>query len=311
MLTPVSGSYTEACSLTLPSLRLSATSRAWVSLTGEGHAHDKAAHAIGASATGASSVANDHGKIPLAECKSMVFMGTLVCGGHAKAVVTATGEAGWDGMRGMQEKSEGVAEGRGQRCALGSPVHELVRSKRRKHRVHQLAPRVCAGMKTEFGKTFEDMKEVECRRTPLQTKMDELGKQLSVLSFGVIAIIAIVGLLQASTISASPGGGCRCWESSQHARGARCRVSMRRRVCCRSNFLRWNRNGSSLLDSPLSGDWLACELARHWPGTSPWTGVSASSLLISGRVPWEPAWPWKSASSCLNLKQRTRLSVPP
>lgn len=53
-----------------------------------------------------------------------------------------------------------------------------------------------AGMKTEFGKTFEDMKDVESRRTPLQMKMDELGKQLSVLSFGIIGVIALVGVLQ-------------------------------------------------------------------------------------------------------------------
>lgn len=51
-------------------------------------------------------------------------------------------------------------------------------------------------MKTEFGKTFEDMKDVESRRTPLQMKMDELGKQLSFLSFGIIGIIALVGVLQ-------------------------------------------------------------------------------------------------------------------
>lgn len=51
-------------------------------------------------------------------------------------------------------------------------------------------------MKTEFGKTFEDMKEVDTRRTPLQMKMDELGKQLSVLSFGIIGVIALVGMLQ-------------------------------------------------------------------------------------------------------------------
>ena len=56
-------------------------------------------------------------------------------------------------------------------------------------------------MKTEFGKTFEDMKEVESRRTPLQMKMDELGKQLSVLSFGIIGVIALVGMLQVSCYS--------------------------------------------------------------------------------------------------------------
>lgn len=51
-------------------------------------------------------------------------------------------------------------------------------------------------MTTEFGKTFEDMKDVETRRTPLQLKMDELGKQLSLLSFGIIGVIAVVGVIQ-------------------------------------------------------------------------------------------------------------------
>ncbi|CAM9580982.1 unnamed protein product, partial [Phaeothamnion confervicola] len=55
---------------------------------------------------------------------------------------------------------------------------------------------VSTGMKTEFGKTFEDMKEVEARRTPLQAKMDDLGKQLSMMSFGIIGVIALVGVLQ-------------------------------------------------------------------------------------------------------------------
>ncbi|CAM9720643.1 unnamed protein product [Pylaiella littoralis] len=118
------------------------------SLTGEGHAREKVIAALdsvaprGNPAEGAGPVSHGHRAIPLAECKNMVFMGTLACGGHAKAVVVAT------------------------------------------------------GMKTEFGKTFEDMKEVECRRTPLQMKMDELGKQLSVLSFGIIGVIALVGVLQ-------------------------------------------------------------------------------------------------------------------
>lgn len=63
-------------------------------------------------------------------------------------------------------------------------------------------------MKTEFGKTFEDMKEVESRRTPLQMKMDELGKQLSFLSFGIIGIIALVGVIQVG----SPWYLCvLCW----------------------------------------------------------------------------------------------------
>lgn len=112
------------------------------SLTGEGDAHTKVVSALEPTVRGESAAANDHGGIPLAECKNMVFMGTLTCGGHAKAVVTAT------------------------------------------------------GMKTEFGKTFGNMKDVETRRTPLQLKMDELGKRLSLLSFGIIGVIAIVGVLQ-------------------------------------------------------------------------------------------------------------------
>lgn len=59
-------------------------------------------------------------------------------------------------------------------------------------------------MKTEFGKTFEDMKEVESRRTPLQMKMDELGKRLSFLSFGIIGVIAVVGVLQVRVSLALP-----------------------------------------------------------------------------------------------------------
>lgn len=53
---------------------------------------------------------------------------------------------------------------------------------------------------TEFGKAFQEMKEVETRRTPLQMKMDDLGKQLSIFSFGIIAIIAVVGVIQGKTL---------------------------------------------------------------------------------------------------------------
>jgi len=73
---------------------------------------------------------------------NMVFMGTLVCSGHALAVVTATALA------------------------------------------------------TEFGKTFQEMKDIENRRTPLQIKMDELGKKLSVFSFGIIGCIGALGMFQ-------------------------------------------------------------------------------------------------------------------
>lgn len=52
---------------------------------------------------------------------------------------------------------------------------------------------------TEFGKTFMEMKEVENKRTPLQVKMDELGKQLSIFSFILIGIIGIIGVWKGKT----------------------------------------------------------------------------------------------------------------
>ncbi|KAI8820159.1 Ca-transporting ATPase [Fimicolochytrium jonesii] len=55
---------------------------------------------------------------------------------------------------------------------------------------------VGTGTHTEFGMVFSMMKEVEVRKTPLQMKMDHLGKQLSLLSFVIIAIITLIGIAQ-------------------------------------------------------------------------------------------------------------------
>ncbi|KAI8927779.1 PMR1-type calcium-transporting P-type ATPase [Entophlyctis helioformis] len=52
------------------------------------------------------------------------------------------------------------------------------------------------GKDTELGHVFKMMKDVETRKTPLQAKMDILGKQLSGASFAVIAVITLVGILQ-------------------------------------------------------------------------------------------------------------------
>lgn len=52
------------------------------------------------------------------------------------------------------------------------------------------------GIETEFGKTFKEMQDVESKRTPLQVKMDDLGKYLSIVSIGIIVFIGIVGLIQ-------------------------------------------------------------------------------------------------------------------
>ncbi|KAJ3005409.1 High affinity Ca2+/Mn2+ P-type ATPase-like protein [Thoreauomyces humboldtii] len=55
---------------------------------------------------------------------------------------------------------------------------------------------VGTGKHTEFGMVFYMMKEVEVRKTPLQLKMDHLGKQLSLGSFVIIGIITLIGIAQ-------------------------------------------------------------------------------------------------------------------
>lgn len=55
---------------------------------------------------------------------------------------------------------------------------------------------VAVGKETEFGAVFAMMQEVEVRKTPLQVSMDDLGRQLSLLSFAVIGVIVIVGIFQ-------------------------------------------------------------------------------------------------------------------
>ena len=52
------------------------------------------------------------------------------------------------------------------------------------------------GAGTEFGGISASLQEIESPRTPLQLSMDRLGQELSWMSFGVIALIIIVGLWQ-------------------------------------------------------------------------------------------------------------------
>lgn len=61
---------------------------------------------------------------------------------------------------------------------------------------HGVGVVVGIGEQTEFGAVFHMMKEVETKKTPLQLKMDTLGKQLSIMSFVVIAFIVLVGVMQ-------------------------------------------------------------------------------------------------------------------
>ena len=52
------------------------------------------------------------------------------------------------------------------------------------------------GENTEFGVVFRLMRDVEEKKTPLQLKMDQLSKQLSTISFGVIAVIFLAGAVR-------------------------------------------------------------------------------------------------------------------
>ncbi|KAF8633311.1 hypothetical protein AX17_004485 [Amanita inopinata Kibby_2008] len=55
---------------------------------------------------------------------------------------------------------------------------------------------IATGTETEFGVIFSMMQDVEERRTPLQLSMDELAKKLSIMSFVIIGIICLIGVLQ-------------------------------------------------------------------------------------------------------------------
>ncbi|EEC09350.1 E1-E2 ATPase, putative [Ixodes scapularis] len=52
------------------------------------------------------------------------------------------------------------------------------------------------GEKSEFGDIFKMMQAEEAPKTPLQKSMDNLGKQLSLYSFGIIGLIMLLGWIQ-------------------------------------------------------------------------------------------------------------------
>jgi Ca2+-transporting ATPase len=55
---------------------------------------------------------------------------------------------------------------------------------------------IATGGKTEFGSISASLQEIESPRTPLQLSMDRLGQELSYISFAVIGLIVVIGLLQ-------------------------------------------------------------------------------------------------------------------
>ncbi len=54
---------------------------------------------------------------------------------------------------------------------------------------------LAVGAQTEFGQVATELQSVTTRKSPLQNKIDELGKRLAYLSSAAIAIIALMGLL--------------------------------------------------------------------------------------------------------------------
>lgn len=55
---------------------------------------------------------------------------------------------------------------------------------------------IATGPNTEFGSISASLQEIESPRTPLQLSMDRLGQELSYMSFGVIGLIVLIGVLQ-------------------------------------------------------------------------------------------------------------------
>ena len=55
---------------------------------------------------------------------------------------------------------------------------------------------IATGTQTEFGVIFSMMQDVEEKRTPLQLSMDDLAQKLSFISFGIIGVICVIGVIQ-------------------------------------------------------------------------------------------------------------------
>lgn len=55
---------------------------------------------------------------------------------------------------------------------------------------------IATGPSTEFGSISASLQDIESPRTPLQLSMDRLGQELSYMSFIVIGVIVVIGLVQ-------------------------------------------------------------------------------------------------------------------
>ncbi|MBI2851066.1 MAG: cation-translocating P-type ATPase [Chloroflexi bacterium] len=59
---------------------------------------------------------------------------------------------------------------------------------------------VATGMKTEFGKIATMLQEVEEEETPLEKNLARVGKMLGYASLGIVAIVAILGIIRGHTL---------------------------------------------------------------------------------------------------------------
>lgn len=108
--------------------------------------------------------------------------------GPAMAVVVAVPGATGDGSG---TDAEVPLADRSNVCYMGT----LVRAG------HGTGVVIGTGNNSELGKVFTLIGDQEEVKTPLQTRMDELGKKLSALSFGIIGLIVVIGLIQVSVCS--------------------------------------------------------------------------------------------------------------
>lgn len=86
-------------------------------------------------------------------------------------------------------------------CPLGAPVPLAERSciafmGTLVRNGHGSGVVIATGTQTEFGVIFSMMQDVEEKRTPLQLSMDDLAQKLSFISFGIIGVICVIGVIQ-------------------------------------------------------------------------------------------------------------------
>ncbi|KAK7057772.1 calcium-transporting ATPase 1 [Favolaschia claudopus] len=109
--------------------------------------------------------------------------------------LTGETEARRKGMETCVSDTSGGLGGRGSSVSLSeraciAHMGSLVRSGRGTGIV------IATGTDTELGVVFSMVQDVEEKRTPLQLSMDELAKKLSILSFAIIGVICLIGVLQ-------------------------------------------------------------------------------------------------------------------